>query len=172
LQLKFKSVFGVHRAMIGAVAMLTTTVSSTAGEGRPAEPLAIFATQFPWRDGAFSLEVSPDGRAEFRGRNGVNRWTLTAQEMGGLERLVAEQRVLDLGSEYGTCYIDGLLRVMKVELGARTVRLSLCSLEAGTMSAAQREEARRALRLWVAVRNLFPDRYAVDDRADDDAFLE
>jgi hypothetical protein len=167
------SVFGVHRVMLGLLSMIVLATVPASAEDLPSEePLAVFAMQFPWRGASFGLDVSANGEAEFRvGRDRVRRRTLTVDDMACLRRLVTEHKILALRAEYGTCYIDGLLRVMRVTLGTRTVQISLCSLEPDSMPVVERDEARRALRLWVAIRKLFPETYREDDRADDAAVL-
>jgi hypothetical protein len=136
-------------------------------------PLTVSGLQFPigLADGGFSFEVMPDGTAEFTSRGGkVSRRQLTPEEHGALVRLVVDTGVLEVKGEFGSCQIEGLIRSLKVTMGAAKTGITLCDWEAETKSV--RARARKAHAVWVAVRRLFPDNYSGNDRQVDERQLK
>jgi len=84
---------------------------------------------------------------------------LEASAIESLLHAVREARYADLGPRQGTCYVDMTMRDLTVRVDGPQKTVTLCVIEAETLSPDERAEALRALRVWIAVRRLFPEQF-------------
>jgi hypothetical protein len=129
--------------------------------------VSAFGLQFPsgLEGGGFSVELWADGKAEFRGRAGsATRRQLSVDELCAVRRVISRERVLEVKGEFGTCYVESPSRHLRLTIGKASTLITLCDPEDSKLGAEGRAKAARALALWVALRELFPDYYSANER--------
>lgn len=159
-------------ALAGLIAMLGSYALAagveTAGRNRASRPL-IYVVQLgpggmPW---GLSLGEDRSARVIIKGRDRSIRVGEAAFE--NLRRLLKSERFADLDESYGTAYVDRDYRVIDAWIDGRRKSVFLYSDLGDDI---RREEVARALRVWIAVRDLFEISGAIDTRVADRLLTE
>jgi hypothetical protein len=158
---------------LAAVVVAAAALPSFLLSASPAHRLRLWTFDFYSTHTAVSVEVEPNGIVSFStaGPKVEMKRTLRPEEVAELIRVIEEGGFFGLESEYGTCYIEGLAREIRVELDGKKKRVGLCSISVQLVPESRRPGAIAAWRVWNAARMLFPEHYPEHSRHDADDLI-
>jgi hypothetical protein len=138
----------------------------------PTFSATIFEFSGGWSGGAaWTASISEAGELSMACGESTRRRVLSEPERRNLVATFSSNDVLRLSGQYGRGVIDGLNRSVEIRVASERARFSLGWLGTGAVAPAAVADARRALRIYVAIRELEPTCYPEGDRVRDRAFL-
>jgi hypothetical protein len=134
-------------------------------------------TRFGFEGQAWEMTIGQGGKLWLkRPRGGEQLFAiraLSSKALSDIAAVLAAQRFCDLDEQYGTAVMDGPERQMSARCGDAIKTVTLFTFDPKKpLTRAESAEIRRALSVWIAIRNLFDDPEALDSRAEDRALLE
>jgi hypothetical protein len=101
------------------------------------------------------------------------KFEVSEEQLAALREAIVKERYFDLRDEYGEEVPDSSTRILTIGAGDRTKTVKIRYLMNRLQdNPPQLQEARRALRVWLVVRDWFSDPQAVDLRRYDRIVLE
>ncbi len=146
---------------------LTATASATTPVSGTLSVEAMHKGPDPGR-GSWSLVLDDAGNLTVNVISGERRFRLSQRQLRDFSELVKRERFFGLRDEYGVGAVSGEFRVIDVSLAGRRKKIVLLD---GLADAAHRDEIKRALLVWEAVRSLFDIPQALDSREEDRALI-
>jgi hypothetical protein len=119
--------------------------------------------------GSWSLKFEPPDKLTVRFEGTQRAIQVPAAQRDDLARLVRQAAFFSLKESYGTPVIAGAVRDLEVRIGHEGKHVFLYESLAGDSN---REEVKRALKVWIAVRSLFEIEGALDSRKEDRMLMD
>jgi hypothetical protein len=108
--------------------------------------------------------------AEYQFRD--DRISVPPPRLAELRDAIRRERFFELRDKYGEPVIDGHERRIEIHDAGKVKEVTIYTVYPRIeVSDSERDEIRRALRVWIAIRNCFVDREALDSRPQDREFL-
>ena len=149
--------------------------SSSSREPPVREMSASYSTMNP-REIPWEMTIDQAGRVWFKLIAFEERYQVSTplrpDVLAEVQAVIRAQRFCELADSYGEIPLHGPDREISVRCGHRIKTVTIYTIWwSSPFTAAQRSETKRALRVWIAFRNLVPDSRAFDTRPADRAFL-
>jgi hypothetical protein len=119
--------------------------------------------------GSWSMTLDASGKLTVETLRETSRAEVPVSKRRELLEIITRERFFDLKDEYGTAAIAADFRAIQVKAGGRTKRVVLASDLAAERD---REGLKRAVRVWLAIRDLFAVPGVVDTRDRDQQILQ
>jgi hypothetical protein len=162
-----------HQFKVFALSMLVLPSQAATQHPSPTADAAPFRL-WAWHAVDYPAFVGWDLTVDAKGILEVKHWPatrvvlLSPRQLAELIEAVERERFLELEPSYGTFRSNEPFRELDVWLHGKYKRVMI----GGDLAAeTRRDELRRALRVWAAVRGLFTDEAAIDTREEDKALL-
>jgi len=125
---------------------------------------------------AWTLSVDADAKAALDVIKGsddpARQFRIPDDKLTEFRKVLQDQKFFDLPKKIGRVVPDGGQRKLSVKLGKKEHELTIHLLLKSSLTGADLDQARRAVRVWMALRGLFDDKDAHDARASDEEFLK
>jgi hypothetical protein len=130
----------------------------------------------PDMDPLWSLEVNDPGvntlllYSEIEA--GAKAIVVTPEQIAAVREALSRERFVELKDSYGEMVLHGPERTIEIWMGGQHKRVEILTISPGMkITATERQEIGRALRVWATIRGCFGAPGGLDSRSEDEEFL-